>query len=82
MNKNIIHKTALISNKAIIGNNVSIGPYCIIEDDVIIGDNTKIDAHSIIKQYSTIGQNSHIFSHCVIGEIPQDKKYQKKQTFI
>ena len=80
MNKNIIHKTALISNKAKIGDNVSIGPYCIIEDDVIIGDNTKIDSHSIIKQYSTIGQNSHIFSHCVIGEIPQDKKYEGEKT--
>ncbi len=80
MNKNRIHKTALISSKSTIGKNVSIGPYCIIEDNVVIGDNTKIDAHTIIKQYSTIGQNSHIFSQCVIGEIPQDKKYKGEKT--
>jgi len=80
MNKNTIHETALISQNSIIGKNVSIGPYCIIEDDVIIGDNTKIDTHTIIKQYSSIGQNNHIFSHCIIGEIPQDKKYDGEQT--
>lgn len=80
MTKNIIHPTSLISQKAKIGNNVSIGPYCIIEDNVIIGDNTKIDSHTIIKQYSTIGKNSHIFAHCVIGEIPQDKKYSGEQS--
>tara|TARA_B100000945_G_scaffold309312_1_gene300026 strand:+ start:74 stop:850 length:777 start_codon:yes stop_codon:yes gene_type:complete len=80
MTKNIIHPTSLISQKAKIGNNVSIGPYCIIEDNVIIGDNTKIDSHTIIKQYSTIGKNSHIFAHCVIGEIPQDKKYSGEKS--
>tara|TARA_Y100001970_G_scaffold235800_1_gene295054 strand:- start:1778 stop:2554 length:777 start_codon:yes stop_codon:yes gene_type:complete len=80
MTNNIIHKTSLISHKANIGNNVSIGPYCVIEDNVIIGDNTKIDTHTIIKQYSTIGKNNHIFSHCVIGEIPQDKKYSGEKS--
>ena len=80
MNKNIIHQSALISQKSKIGKNVSIGPYCIIEDDVIIGDNTKIDSYTIIKQYSTIGKNTHIFAHSVIGEIPQDKKYSGEKT--
>jgi UDP-N-acetylglucosamine acyltransferase len=80
MNKNTIHKTALISQKSKIGKNVLIGPYCIIEDNVIIDDNTQIDSHTIIKQYSTIGKNTHIFSHCVIGEIPQDKKYSGEKT--
>tara|TARA_B100000029_G_C17434289_1_gene909052 strand:+ start:157 stop:933 length:777 start_codon:yes stop_codon:yes gene_type:complete len=80
MIKNLIHKSALVSKKAHIGNNVSIGAYSIIEDNVVIGDNTKIDTHTIIKQYSTIGENCNIFSHCVIGEIPQDKKYAGEKT--
>ena len=80
MSKNLIHKSAIVSKKAHIGNNVLIGPYCIIEEDVFIGDNTKIDSHAIIKQYSTIGNSCHIFSHSVIGEIPQDKKYSGEKT--
>jgi UDP-N-acetylglucosamine acyltransferase len=80
MSKSLIHNSALISSQSKIGKNVSIGPYCIIEDNVIIGDNTKIDAYTIIKQFSEIGLNNHIFSHCVIGEIPQDKKFKGEKT--
>lgn len=76
MNNNM----SFISKKSIIGNNVSIGPYCIIEDNVIIGDNTKIDSHTIIKEYTQIGKNCHIFSHCVLGEVPQDKKYDGEES--
>ena len=82
MNKYSQHKTALISKKAKIGNNVSIGAYCIIEDDVIIGNNTRIDSHTIIKRYTTIGNDCQIFSHSVIGEIPQDKKYAGEKTSL
>tara|TARA_B100000029_G_C17351833_1_gene879228 strand:+ start:129 stop:902 length:774 start_codon:yes stop_codon:yes gene_type:complete len=79
MNK-INQNNSIISPKAQIGENVSIGPYCIIEDDVIIGDNTKIDSHTIIKKYTKVGNNCSIFSHCVIGEIPQDKKYNQEKS--
>ena len=71
---------SVISKKAQIGKNVSIGPYCIIEDNVVIGDNTTIDSHTIIKEYTEIGKNCNIFSHCVIGEVPQDKKYNGEKS--
>jgi len=71
---------SVISKKAQIGKNVSIGPYCIIEDNVIIGDNTKIDSHTIIKEYTEVGENCNIFSHCVIGGVPQDKKYNGEKS--
>ena len=76
MSKNM----SVISKKAQIGKNVSIGPYCIIEDNVIIGDNTKIDSHTIIKEYTEVGENCNIFSHCVIGGVPQDKKYNGEKS--
>jgi len=73
---------SIISKKATIGRNVSIGPYCIIEDNVIIGDNTNIGSHTVIKEYTEIGQNCNIFSHCVIGEVPQDKKYNGEKSHL
>ena len=76
MNNNM----SVISKKAQIGKNVSIGPYSIIEDNVIIGDNTKIDSHTIIKEYTEVGKNCNIFSHCVIGGVPQDKKYNGEKS--
>ncbi|NOR44390.1 MAG: acyl-[acyl-carrier-protein]--UDP-N-acetylglucosamine O-acyltransferase, partial [Candidatus Delongbacteria bacterium] len=44
----MIHSTAIVSEKAKIGNNVEIGPFTIIEDKVIIEDNCKIGAHVTI----------------------------------
>tara|TARA_Y100001960_G_C14664939_1_gene822810 strand:+ start:560 stop:1321 length:762 start_codon:yes stop_codon:yes gene_type:complete len=75
-----MNNKSIISDKSKLGNNVSIGPYCIIEDNVIIGDNTTIGSHTIIKEYTEIGQDCNIFSHCVIGEVPQDKKYNGEKS--
>lgn len=40
-----IHPTALVSPKAHLGNNVSIGAFTIVHDNVQIGDNTVIEAY-------------------------------------
>lgn len=70
-----IHPTAIIEDGAIIGKNVTIGPYSYITKDVTIGDNTSIGSHTIIEGHTTIGSGNEIFSHAVIGSIPQDLKY-------
>lgn len=41
----MIHQTAIISSKALISDNVEIGPYSIIYENVIIGNNSKIGAY-------------------------------------
>lgn len=70
-----IHPTAVIEEGAIIGNDVTIGPFVTISSQTTIGDNTVIDAHTIIAGRTTIGKNNHIFSHAVVGSIPQDLKF-------
>lgn len=72
---NNIHKTAIIEDGAILGENIIIGAYTIIGKDVKIGDGTVIDSHTIIAGKTTIGKNNHIFSHASIGTIPQDLKF-------
>ena len=49
-----VHPTALVSPKAIIGKNVSIGAYSIIHDNVEIGENT------IIGPYCELGVTNHL----------------------
>lgn len=75
-----IHKTAIIENGAILGNDVCIGAFSIIGKNVIIGDGTVVDSHSVISGYTTIGKNNHIFSHASIGTIPQDLKYDGEKV--
>jgi len=70
-----IHKTSVIEEGAIIGDNVTIGPFVTISSQSIIGDETVIDAHAIIAGKTTIGKANHIFSHAVVGSIPQDLKF-------
>ena len=71
----IIHPTALIEDGAILGKNVSVGPFVCIGKKVRIGDNTTIASHAVIEGDTTIGKNNRIFSHAAIGTIPQDLKY-------
>ena len=70
-----IHPTAIVSEKANLGQNVTVGPFTIIEDDVTIGDNTEIHAHVLIRNGATIGNNCKIFHSAVISETPQDLKF-------
>jgi len=71
----LIHSSAIIEEGAIIGTNVSIGPFVYIGSQVKIGDNTTIASHAVIEGNTTIGKNNRIFSHSVIGSIPQDLRF-------
>lgn len=71
-----IHPTAIIGNNVTLGNNVSVGPYTVIEEGVRIGDNTSIANSCTITGQTTIGNNNRIYSHAVIGSHPQDKKFK------
>ena len=72
----MFHLTSLVSKKAKIGNNVSIGAYTIVHDNVIIGDGTIIESFCEIG-YQTklsngvplvIGKDSLIRSHTTLYE--------------
>lgn len=72
----MIHNTAVISKKARIGKNVSIGQFSTVHDNVVIGDNSRIDGYceigyptdlAEVKQL-VFGENSLIRSHCIFYE--------------
>ena len=53
---NNIHTTAIVSAKAELGNNIKIGPYCIINENVKIGDNCNFLANVYVDGNTTIGK--------------------------
>lgn len=77
-----IHSTAVISPKALLGDEVSVGPYSVIGEDVVVGSSCRIDAHAVIQGPTTIGSHCHFFSFCSIGFPPQDLKYQDEPTHL
>ncbi len=66
--KPTIHKTAIISSKAQIADNVHIGPYTVIEDGVTIGDSTFIGASCYISKNVSIGNKVQIKSNVSIHD--------------
>lgn len=77
-----IHSTAIVSEKAKIGENVVIAPYVIIEDDVEIGDGTQIGPHSCIYNGARIGKNVKIYQSVSVSHVPQDLKYANQRTYF
>ena len=67
---------AVVSSKAQLGENVSIGPFTIIEDDVIIGSGTTISSNVLVASGSRVGKECRIHRGAVIGSNPQDLKFR------
>ncbi|MFQ6614110.1 MAG: acyl-ACP--UDP-N-acetylglucosamine O-acyltransferase [Fidelibacterota bacterium] len=62
------------------GDQVTVGPFTIIEDGVTVGAGTMIGPHVTIRAGTTIGQNCRLYQYCSIGEVPQDLKYAGEPT--
>jgi UDP-N-acetylglucosamine acyltransferase len=76
----VIHPTAVISESATIGENVTIGPFCVIDDNVTIGDGCILKSHVVVRGTTRIGKNNKFFQFSSIGEDCQDKKYAGETT--
>ena len=80
MNK--IHHTAIVSDKAQIGEGVEIGAYSVIGDNVKIGANSIIKSHVVIEGFTEIGKSNVIFPFAAIGQVPQDLKFAGENSRV
>ena len=62
---------AMVSPMAKIGQNVKIGPFCVVEPDVTIHDGCILESFSIVKSGTTLGPDNHVFEGTVLGGLPQ-----------
>ncbi len=77
-----IDKTAIVDPLARIGNNVKIGPFCVVGPRVILADNVELKSHVVIEGKTTIGENNLIYPFASIGQPPQILKYQGEQSEV
>jgi UDP-3-O-[3-hydroxymyristoyl] glucosamine N-acyltransferase len=63
-----IHPTAILGKKVLLGKNVAIGAYAVLEDNVSVGDNTVIYGQCYIGCLSRIGQDTLIYPQVSIRE--------------
>lgn len=76
----MIHKTAIVSDKAELSSDIEVGPYSVIGAKVKIGSQVKIGSSCLIDGNTTIGSGCVIYSGAVVGSPPQDLKYKGEDT--
>jgi len=67
----MIHPTAIISQKAVLKEDVEIGPYSVVDEGVTLQRDVKIGPFCHIKGATEIGENTSIYTGAVIGQPPQ-----------
>ncbi len=62
-----IHPTAVVDSRAELGENVAIGPFCVVEAGAVIGDGCTLEARAVVKSRTTLGRYNEIGEGAVIG---------------
>jgi UDP-N-acetylglucosamine acyltransferase len=77
-----IHRTALVSSTVHLADDVTIGPFAILEGDVTLGPGTVVEPHARIIGPVEIGRKNTIGHGAVIGDYPQHRAYKGEATQI
>lgn len=75
-----VHPTAVVEEGARLGENVTIGAFCMVGAEVVLGDGVELKSHVVVTGNTSIGEETVIFPFSVIGEIPQDLKFRGEET--
>lgn len=70
-----IHPTAVVHPDAKLGDDVEVGPYCVIESDVTLGAGCVLREHVVVRRYTTLGRGNFLDAGVVLGGAPQDLKF-------
>ena len=80
MTSSLIHPSAVIHPNAQLADDVTVGPFSVIEKDVSIDEGTILGPHVVINGHTSVGKNNHFYQFSSIGEANQDKKYNGEPT--
>jgi len=71
-----IHPTAYVAATAVLGENVTLGPYAVVEDHVELGAGCQLGAHAVVQPYVKMGEGNILHPHAVLGGLPQDTSFK------
>ncbi len=78
----VIHPTAIVDKGALLGADVAIGPYSVVENDATIGDRCEIGSHVTIFSGTRLGAGCRVFKGASLGDKPQDLKFGGETTLL
>jgi UDP-N-acetylglucosamine acyltransferase len=77
-----VHPTAIVDARAILGDDVEVGPYCLVGPNVVIGARTRLISHVQITGKTSLGEDNLLYPFAVIGAEPQDVSYRGTETRV
>lgn len=72
----------MISEKAIIGKNVTIKENVVVERNVVIGDNCYLDYGCVLRDGVSLGEGSYVGPYCILGEFQMDFHLHREERTI
>jgi UDP-N-acetylglucosamine acyltransferase len=75
-----IHPTATVASSCVLGKEVEVGPFCVLEGECRIGARTRIGPHVHVLGFTTIGEECRIHAGAVVGDDPQDLSFDGKPS--
>lgn len=77
-----IHPTAIIEEGALLDDDVSVGPYCVVGGGVRLGKSVRLVSHVFVEGNTEIGEDCTVHPFATIGLPPQDVKYKGEPTRV
>jgi UDP-N-acetylglucosamine acyltransferase len=71
-----IHPSAVVEAKAILADDVAIGPFCLVGAGVRLDAGVRLHSHAVVVGNTSVGARTEIFPFASIGHAPQDLKYK------
>lgn len=73
---------AVVDPGASIGEDVTVGPFCIVGPHVSLGRGAILHSHVVVEGDTTVGAGTEIFPFASIGHRPQDLKFRGERSSV
>ncbi len=77
-----VHSTAIVDPRAELGEDVRIGPYCVIDGRVRIGARTVLEAFVRICDFVEVGEECRFSENVILGREPQDAGFRGEESWV
>jgi UDP-N-acetylglucosamine acyltransferase len=75
-----IHPTAIVAGGAVLGDDVEVGPYCILGEHIQIGARTRLASNVVVEGHTVIGEDCVLHPFACLGGPPQHLAYKGEPT--
>ena len=77
-----IHPLAAVDKGALLGEDVEIGPYCIVGPEAKVGARTRLQSHVNVEGLTEIGADCVVHPFASLGGPPQHQAHNGEKTSL